>query len=81
MTQGNDPSNPLDKMLLTADEAFTLLRVDRTTGYKAIREGRFPLPILRVGRLIRVPTHQMLKLLEADDKPAASEERPGTNAH
>ena len=52
---------------MSADEAFAHLGIDRTTGYRAIRDGRFPLPVIRVGRVIRVPTNELRKLLGIDD--------------
>jgi excisionase family DNA binding protein len=52
---------------LTADEAFEHLGIDRTTGYRAIRDGTFPLPIVRVGRLIRIPTAALRRLLQVDE--------------
>lgn len=59
---------------LSADMAFGLLGVDRTTGYRAIREGTFPLPVIRVGRLIRVPAAPMRQLLglPADQEQVSS---------
>ena len=51
----------------TADEAFAELGIDRTTGYRAIKDGTFPVPVIRVGRLIRVPTAALRRLLDADD--------------
>lgn len=58
--------DPATRACLTADEAFAELGVDRTTGYRAIKEGTFPVPIIRVGRLIRVPTAALRRILEAD---------------
>jgi len=49
--------------VMTAEEAFEYLGVDRTTGYRAIKEGRFPVPIIRVGRTIRVPIEPLMQLL------------------
>ncbi len=47
--------------MLTVEEAATILRVGRTTGYKmAVRwldtGGEEGLPVIQVGRLLRVPT-------------------------
>lgn len=55
---------------VSADEAFAELGIDRTTGYRAIREGKFPVPIIRVGRLIKVPTAPLRRLLAIDDTEA-----------
>src|SRR2546421_191185 len=52
---------------LSADEAFAQLGIDRTTGYRAIRDGTFPVPVIRVGRLIRVPTLALRRLLAVEE--------------
>jgi predicted DNA-binding transcriptional regulator AlpA len=59
--------------VLTAEEAFAELGIDRSTGYKSIRDGTFPVPIIRVGRIIRVPTAALRRLLLVD--PEAPIER------
>ena len=56
-----------ERPVITADEAFLLLHIDRSTGYKAIKDGTFPVPVLRVGRLIRIPTVALARLLEPPD--------------
>jgi predicted DNA-binding transcriptional regulator AlpA len=56
--------DPTTRSCVTADEAFAELGIDRTTGYRAIQEGTFPVPIIRVGRLIRVPTAPLRRLLD-----------------
>jgi excisionase family DNA binding protein len=56
--------DPSVRPCLTADEAFAELGIDRTTGYRAIKEGTFPVPVIRVGRLIRVPTAALRRLLD-----------------
>ena len=59
--------DPATRASITADEAFAELGIDRTTGYRAIKEGTFPVPVIRVGRLIRVPTAALRRLLDADE--------------
>ena len=46
--------------LVTAAE---LLGIGRTASYQLVRENQFPVPVLRIGRLIRVPTAPLLQLL------------------
>ena len=58
--------DPRERPVLTAEEAFAELGIDRSTGYKAIRDGTFPVPVLRIGRLIRVPTQPLRRLLQLD---------------
>lgn len=55
--------DPESRPCLSADEAFAQLGIDRTTGYRAIRDGTFPVPVIRVGRLIRVPTAALRRAL------------------
>jgi hypothetical protein len=61
-----------DRPILTAQQAFQLLQLDKSTGYGAIRRGDFPVPTIRVGRCIRVPTAPLMRLLvgepETDDQ-------------
>ena len=52
---------------VSAEEAFRLLGIDRTTGYRAIKDGTFPLPIIRVGRLLKVPSAALHRLLDPED--------------
>jgi predicted DNA-binding transcriptional regulator AlpA len=63
--------DPAVRPVLTAEEAFAELGVDRSTGYKAIRDGTFPVPIIRVGRIIRVPTAALRRLLLVDPEVPA----------
>jgi predicted DNA-binding transcriptional regulator AlpA len=58
--------DPADRAVVTAEEAFDHLGIDRSTGYKAIREGTFPVPVIRVGRIIRVPTAPLRRALHID---------------
>lgn len=55
-----------DRSCVSADEAFRHLGIDRTTGYRAIKAGSFPLPVIRVGRTIRIPSAALRSLLELD---------------
>ena len=43
--------------------AARLLGLSRTAAYELIRVGRWPTPVFRLGRLIRIPTAPMLDLL------------------
>lgn len=69
---------PWDQPVMTAGEAFAELGIDRSTGYKAIRDGTFPVPVLRIGRAIRVPTSALRRLLQLD---ANSEVNPHSPDH
>jgi len=71
--------DPTTQPCLSAEEAFAILGIERKTGYRAIKEGSFPVPVIRVGRLIRVPTAALSRLLagggESTGDPPEDEER------
>ena len=58
--------------------AAKVLGLSRTAAYELIRLGEWPTPVFRLGKLIRIPTAPMLKLLGLDasssspSAPAAS---------
>jgi predicted DNA-binding transcriptional regulator AlpA len=58
--------DPADRPVISAEEAFRELGIDRTTGYRSIRDGTFPVDIVRVGRNIRIPTIALRRLLQLD---------------
>jgi len=43
--------------------AAAILGIGRTAAYELIRNGQWPTPILRLGKLIRVPSAPLLDLL------------------
>lgn len=48
---------------LTLEEAAQLLRIGRSSAYTLAQHGEFPVPVLRVGKLYRVPTAGVLQAL------------------
>lgn len=46
--------------------AARLLGIGRTCAYGLVRTGRWPTPVIRVGRCIRIPTRPLLDLLNLD---------------
>ena len=64
MTAGTSPSD-LTHLPPTLDlvEAARLLGIGRTVAYELVRENRWPTPIIRAGRKIRVPSRPLLALL------------------
>jgi hypothetical protein len=46
--------------------AAGLLGIGRTCAYGLVSRGRWPTPVIRVGRCIRIPTQPLLALLELD---------------
>jgi hypothetical protein len=55
--------DPHERPTLSAEEAFRLLGCGRTSGYQQIREGTFPVRVLRLGRTLKVPTAPLLAAL------------------
>ena len=52
--------------VLDLPAAAALLGLGRTTAYRLVREQCWPTPVLRLGRLIKVPTQPLLALLRGD---------------
>ena len=50
---------------VTVDESAALLKISRAGAYNAIRDGN--IPNIKIGRLIRVPTASLRKLLGIED--------------
>jgi excisionase family DNA binding protein len=48
---------------LDVETAARLLGVGRTCAYELVRTGRWPTPVLRVGRAVRIPTAPLLATL------------------
>jgi len=51
------------RTVVTAEEAFGVLGIGRALGYRSIREGTWPTRVLRLGRVIRIPTGELLAVL------------------
>jgi len=43
--------------------AAAILGIGRTAAYELIRVGEWPTPVLRLGKLIRIPTAPLLELV------------------
>jgi hypothetical protein len=63
--------DPTTRPTISAREAFALLGISHFSGYELIRQGKFPVPVLRLGYKLRIPTAPLLELLGL---------RPGTPA-
>jgi excisionase family DNA binding protein len=59
----NNPTSKPPKPLLSVEEAAVLLGETRSTLYRAIKAGSFPLPIFRIGQRIRIPRRSVERLL------------------
>jgi predicted DNA-binding transcriptional regulator AlpA len=49
--------------VLDLPDAAKLLGLGRTTAYRLVRDEQWPTPVLRLGRLIKIPTQPLLDLL------------------
>ncbi|GEM_PF-1026228 len=49
--------------VLDVPQAAAMLGLGRTAAYKLVAEQRWPTPVLRLGRLIKIPTQPLLELL------------------
>jgi hypothetical protein len=44
--------------------AAEMLGIGRTLAYQLVRAGQWPTPVIRIGRLIKVPTQPLMVLLK-----------------
>ena len=67
--------------VLDVPAAAALLGVGRTAAYAAVRAGTWPTPVLRLGRLVRIPSAPLLELLglPAEHTGGASHETPSVH--
>lgn len=62
---------------LTLPEAARLLGIGRTHAYTLAAHGEFPVPVMRLGHVVRVPTAPLLKLLGLPAPiPRSAQEHP-----
>lgn len=57
--------------VLDLPTAAAVLGVGRSSAYELVRTGQWPTPVLRLGRLIRVPSAPLLELLGVSADHAA----------
>ncbi|CAM5531483.1 hypothetical protein SALBM135S_00880 [Streptomyces alboniger] len=63
----------------TALEAFAALNIGETLGYELIKQGQFPIEVLRLGRAFRVRKAELLTYLGLAELVAAEVQSPATN--
>ena len=49
--------------MLDVPEAAMMLGIGRTLAYELIRSNHWPTPVVRIGRLVRIPSGPILELL------------------
>lgn len=55
--------DPRVRPVLHLDEANAILEIGKEAGYVLARAGRYPVPVLRIGRQYRVPSAPLVALL------------------
>ena len=60
--------------VVDVETAGRLLGVSRGAAYELVRTGRWPTPVLRLGRLIKIPTAPLLDLLGQPAEPRLTAE-------
>jgi excisionase family DNA binding protein len=69
MTWGDSQAgwpDPQETPTLSVEETADLLGIGRTLGYELARRDELPCKTLRVGRLYRIPTLGLLKVLSGE---------------
>lgn len=56
---------------LTVEDAARMLGIGRTLAYELIRNDEWPTPVLRMGRLIKIPSGPLTALLRDGHLPEA----------
>ena len=56
--------------------AAEVLGIGRTVAYELVRTDRFPTPVLRVGRQIKIPTAYLIELLGLSTEPRTEASGP-----
>ncbi|WAX58545.1 helix-turn-helix domain-containing protein [Jatrophihabitans cynanchi] len=69
MTTIDHDEAPIAVDLLTAAR---MLGIGRTMAYRLVREGQWPTPLLRIGKLIRVPMDPLRELLRQGSEATSS---------
>ena len=57
--------------LIDVPTAASVMGIGRSLAYELVRTDRWPTPVLRVGKLIRIPTAALRRLLDPNTTAAA----------
>jgi len=63
-TMRNSSSTTTYRRLLSIEETAVLLGETRSTLYRALKAGTFPLPVFRIGSRIRIPRRSVERLID-----------------
>ena len=58
--------------VLDVPQAARLLGIGRTLAYELVRTDQWPTPIIRVGRLIKIPSAPLIELMSTGYPPSAT---------
>lgn len=73
MTQGIERDERAhDAVLLTVLEAADMLGIGRTTAYALIRANAWPTPVVRLGKLIKIPAAPLQRFVETGYSEAST---------
>lgn len=75
MAERAGPADTSIPAMLTVLEAAKILGIGRTFAYQLVRTGSWPTPVIRTGRLIRIPSgplQQMMRTGSVDGGPQAA---------
>jgi excisionase family DNA binding protein len=61
--KGQSDALALVPTMLDVPQAARLLGIGRTLAYELVRTGEWPTPVVRVGRLIKIPSGPLVELL------------------
>jgi excisionase family DNA binding protein len=67
----NRRAEPSPRGVIDLLEAARMLGIGRTLAYRLVREGRWPTPVIRIGRLIKVPVAPLNEYLRDPDATVA----------
>ena len=59
--------------LLDVPDAARVIGIGRSLAYELVRRGEWPTAVLRVGRLIKIPSGPLLRLVETGGASGTSE--------
>ncbi len=54
--------------VLEVPQAARMLGIGRTLAYQLVRTGQWPTPVIRIGRLIKVPTQPLVDYVTTGDR-------------
>ena len=54
--------------VLDVPQAARMLSIGRTLAYELVRTDEWPTPVIRIGRLVKVPTQPLLDYLATGDR-------------